>query len=77
MTIRTARPDRLQHFRPRIHCLKKLEATVVEMQDPKSGVKGSEQKLNVTTIPHVIAGKDIIAWIANKMKMTTEGTTHE
>ncbi|KAF3845698.1 hypothetical protein F7725_002776 [Dissostichus mawsoni] len=28
-----------------------LEAVVVEMQ---SGVKGSEQKLNVTTIPHVI-----------------------
>lgn len=34
-----------------------LEATVVEMQDPKTGVKGSEQKLNVTTIPHVIAGE--------------------
>lgn len=27
------------------------------MQDPKSGVKGSEQKLSVTTIPHVIAGE--------------------
>uniref|UniRef100_A0A3Q2XRJ3 Regulator of G protein signaling 9a n=1 Tax=Hippocampus comes TaxID=109280 RepID=A0A3Q2XRJ3_HIPCM len=71
MTIRTARPDRVQHFR-RLHCLKKLEAIVVEMQDPKSGLKGSEQKLNVTTIPHVIAGKDIIAWIANKMKITVE-----
>ncbi|KAK1877478.1 Regulator of G-protein signaling 9 [Dissostichus eleginoides] len=69
MTIRTARPDRVQHFRPRMHCLKKLEAVVVEMQ---SGVKGSEQKLNVTTIPHVIIGKDIIAWITNKMKTTTE-----
>uniref|UniRef100_A0A3P8S8K2 Regulator of G protein signaling 9a n=1 Tax=Amphiprion percula TaxID=161767 RepID=A0A3P8S8K2_AMPPE len=63
MTIRTARPDRVQHFRPRMHCLKKLEAMVVEMQDQKSGVKGSEQKLNVTTIPHVLTGKDIIAWI--------------
>ncbi|XP_033933743.1 regulator of G-protein signaling 9-like, partial [Pseudochaenichthys georgianus] len=42
---------------------------VVEMQ---SGVKGSEQKLNVTTIPHVITGKDVIAWITNKMKSTTE-----
>lgn len=30
---------------------------MVEMQDTKSGVKGSEQKLNVTTIPHVITGK--------------------
>uniref|UniRef100_A0A3Q4B4H5 RGS domain-containing protein n=1 Tax=Mola mola TaxID=94237 RepID=A0A3Q4B4H5_MOLML len=57
MTIRTARPDRGQHFRSRIHCLKKLEATMVEMQDPKCGVKGSEQKLNITTIPHVITGE--------------------
>lgn len=30
---------------------------MVEMQDSKSGVKGSEQKLNVTTIPHVITGE--------------------
>lgn len=29
----------------------------MEMQDAKNGVKGSEQKLNVTTIPHVIAGE--------------------
>ncbi|XP_027879809.1 regulator of G-protein signaling 9a [Xiphophorus couchianus] len=72
MTIRTARPNRGQRFRPRTHCLKKLDATVVEMQDPKNGVKGSEQKLNVTTIPHAIAGANIIAWISNKMKTTTE-----
>ncbi|KAM4530066.1 regulator of G-protein signaling 9a [Odontesthes bonariensis] len=42
------------------------------MQDPKSGVKCAEQKLNVTTIPHVIAGNDIIAWTATKMKITQE-----
>lgn len=34
-----------------------LEAIMVEMQDTKSGIKGSEQKLNVTTIPHVISGE--------------------
>uniref|UniRef100_A0A672FVE9 Regulator of G protein signaling 9a n=1 Tax=Salarias fasciatus TaxID=181472 RepID=A0A672FVE9_SALFA len=50
----------------------RMEAFVVEMQDPKNGIKGSEQKLNVTTIPHVIAGKDIISWITNKMKTTAE-----
>ncbi|XP_061761870.1 regulator of G-protein signaling 9a isoform X2 [Nerophis ophidion] len=72
MTIRTARPDRAEHFRPRMHCLKKLEAVVVEMQDPKCGLKGFEQKLNVTTIPHAIAGTDIVSWIANKMKIPTE-----
>uniref|UniRef100_I3JM20 Regulator of G protein signaling 9a n=1 Tax=Oreochromis niloticus TaxID=8128 RepID=I3JM20_ORENI len=42
------------------------------MQDPKIGVKGTEQKLNISTIPHVIAGNDIIAWISNKMKTSTE-----
>uniref|UniRef100_A0A3B5LL89 Regulator of G protein signaling 9a n=1 Tax=Xiphophorus couchianus TaxID=32473 RepID=A0A3B5LL89_9TELE len=62
MTIRTARPNRGQRFRPRTHCLKKLDATVVEMQDPKNGVKGSEQKLNVTTIPHAIAGETPYFW---------------
>ncbi|KAM4717305.1 regulator of G-protein signaling 9a [Anableps anableps] len=72
MTIRTVRPNRGQHFRPRTHCLKKLDAIVVEMQDPKGGVKGSEQKLNVTTIPHAITGSNIVAWISNKMKTTTE-----
>ncbi|XP_059203906.1 regulator of G-protein signaling 9a [Centropristis striata] len=72
MTIRTVRPDRGQHFRPRNHCFKKLEAVVVEMQDPKNGVKGSDQKLNVTVIPHVVSGKDVITWITNKMKNTPE-----
>ncbi|XP_054891120.1 regulator of G-protein signaling 9a isoform X1 [Poeciliopsis prolifica] len=72
MTIRTARPNRGERFRSRTHCIKKLDAIVVEMQDPKNGVKGSEQKLNVTTIPHAITGANIIAWISNKMKTTTE-----
>uniref|UniRef100_A0A3Q3RK98 Regulator of G protein signaling 9a n=1 Tax=Mastacembelus armatus TaxID=205130 RepID=A0A3Q3RK98_9TELE len=57
---------------PHDPCLLNLEAIVVEMQDPKNGVKGAEQKLNVTVIPHVIAGKDIIMWIANKMNTTPE-----
>jgi hypothetical protein len=34
-----------------------VEVFVVEMQDPKSGVKGADQKLNVTIIPHVINGE--------------------
>ncbi|CAL8306186.1 unnamed protein product [Merluccius merluccius] len=72
MTIRTLRPNRGQHYRPRIHCLKKLEAFMVQMQDPKSGLEGTEQKLNVTTIPNVITGKDIIAWLLNKLKVTQE-----
>lgn len=49
--------------------IKKVEALMVEMQ---SGLKGSDQKLNVTTIPHVLTGQEILAWIANKMKMDAE-----
>ncbi|XP_062386977.1 regulator of G-protein signaling 9a [Sardina pilchardus] len=60
--------DHAQHYRPRMACLKKVEAMVVEMQ---SGLKGTDQKLNVTTIPHVLTGEEILAWIANKMKMDT------
>ncbi|XP_031675837.1 regulator of G-protein signaling 9 isoform X4 [Oncorhynchus kisutch] len=71
MTIRTLR-DYGQHYRPRMACLKNVEVFVVEMQDPKSGVKGADQKLNVTIIPHVINGQDVLAWIVTKMKVTTE-----
>uniref|UniRef100_A0A8C1FWP6 Regulator of G protein signaling 9a n=1 Tax=Cyprinus carpio carpio TaxID=630221 RepID=A0A8C1FWP6_CYPCA len=59
MTIRSDR-DHGQRYRPRMSCLKKLEATVVQMQDPSTGVKGTDQKLNVTIIPHVITGEFII-----------------
>uniref|UniRef100_A0AAZ1Y043 Regulator of G protein signaling 9a n=1 Tax=Oreochromis aureus TaxID=47969 RepID=A0AAZ1Y043_OREAU len=55
-----------------IHLCFQLESILLEMQDPKIGVKGTEQKLNISTIPHVIAGNDIIAWISNKMKTSTE-----
>ncbi|KAG9343719.1 hypothetical protein JZ751_013097 [Albula glossodonta] len=53
------------------HCLQ-LEALVVEMQDPKSGVKSQEQRLVVTTIPHAFTGQDIQAWIVNRLKVTAE-----
>uniref|UniRef100_A0A8B9HDT5 Regulator of G protein signaling 9a n=1 Tax=Astyanax mexicanus TaxID=7994 RepID=A0A8B9HDT5_ASTMX len=57
MTIKLIR-DHGQHYRPRMACLQKLEAMVLEMQ---SGVKSSEQKLNITSIPHVITG-DAAIW---------------
>uniref|UniRef100_A0AAY4CJ27 Regulator of G-protein signaling 9 n=1 Tax=Denticeps clupeoides TaxID=299321 RepID=A0AAY4CJ27_9TELE len=69
MTIRSNR-DHGQHYRPRMFCLKK--ELVVGMQDPKNGVKGSEQKLNITVIPHVMTGQDIASWIANFFKMDAD-----
>uniref|UniRef100_A0A8C8HIF0 RGS domain-containing protein n=1 Tax=Oncorhynchus tshawytscha TaxID=74940 RepID=A0A8C8HIF0_ONCTS len=53
MTIRNVR-DHGQRFRPRMACLKKVEAVMLEMQDPKTGVKSQPQKLVITTIPHAI-----------------------
>ncbi|KTF79498.1 hypothetical protein cypCar_00005903 [Cyprinus carpio] len=71
MTIRSDR-DHGQRCRPRMSCLKKVEATVVQMQDPSTGVKGTNQKLNITTIPHAITGQDIVAWITKNMNMDND-----
>ncbi|XP_046722762.1 regulator of G-protein signaling 9a isoform X1 [Silurus meridionalis] len=71
MTFKLIR-DHGQHYRPRMACLTKLEALVLAMQDAKSGVKKSEQKLNTTSIPHVIAGQDILAWIAGYIKVDNQ-----
>uniref|UniRef100_A0AAR2J6L2 RGS domain-containing protein n=1 Tax=Pygocentrus nattereri TaxID=42514 RepID=A0AAR2J6L2_PYGNA len=43
-----------------------MEAVVLEMQDPKTGVKSQTQRLVITTIPHAITGEDIVEWIANR-----------
>ncbi|KAJ8345534.1 hypothetical protein SKAU_G00297270 [Synaphobranchus kaupii] len=71
MTIRTNH-DHGQHYRPRMACLKKVEALVVQMQDRKTGIKMQEQKLVITTIPHAMTGQDIHAWIVNRLKVTAE-----
>lgn len=34
-----------------------MEAMVLEMQDPKTGVKSQTQRLVITSIPHAITGK--------------------
>ncbi|KAJ8363664.1 hypothetical protein SKAU_G00124950 [Synaphobranchus kaupii] len=68
MTIRNI-IDHGQRYRPRMACLKKVEALLVEMQDPKNGVKSQTQRLVITTIPHAITGEDIVAWITNRFKV--------
>ncbi|KAL6475269.1 hypothetical protein MHYP_G00163090 [Metynnis hypsauchen] len=68
MTIRNVR-DHGQRYRPRMSCLRKMEAVVLEMQDPKTGVKSQTQRLVITTIPHAITGEDIVEWIANRFKI--------
>ncbi|CAB1311844.1 unnamed protein product, partial [Coregonus sp. 'balchen'] len=71
MTIRNVR-DHGQRFRPRMACLKKVDAVMLEMQDPKTGVKSQPQKLVITTIPHAITGEDVVAWLANRYAIEAE-----
>uniref|UniRef100_A0AAZ3RA14 DEP domain-containing protein n=1 Tax=Oncorhynchus tshawytscha TaxID=74940 RepID=A0AAZ3RA14_ONCTS len=71
MTIRNVR-DHGQRFRPRMACLKKVESVMLEMQDPKTGVKSQPQRLVITTIPHAITGEDIVAWLTNRYSIEAE-----
>ncbi|KAM9837902.1 regulator of G-protein signaling 9b [Aulostomus maculatus] len=72
MTIRNTLRDHGQRYRPRMACLKKAETVLLEMQDPKSGVKSQPQRLVITTIPHAITGEDIIAWLADRFQIDTQ-----
>uniref|UniRef100_A0A3B4Z5G3 Regulator of G-protein signaling 9-like n=1 Tax=Stegastes partitus TaxID=144197 RepID=A0A3B4Z5G3_9TELE len=69
MTIRNAIRDHGQRYRPRMVCLKKAEKVLLEMQDPRTGVKSQPQRLVITTIPHAITGEDIIAWLADRFQV--------
>ncbi|XP_070975523.1 regulator of G-protein signaling 9-like isoform X1 [Oncorhynchus clarkii lewisi] len=71
MTIRNVR-DHGQRFRPRMTCLKKVESVMLEMQDPKTGVKSQPQRLVSTTIPHAITGENIVAWLTNCYSIEAE-----
>uniref|UniRef100_A0A8D3CRJ1 Regulator of G-protein signaling 9 n=1 Tax=Scophthalmus maximus TaxID=52904 RepID=A0A8D3CRJ1_SCOMX len=45
---------------------------LLEMQDPKTGVKSQPQRLVITTIPHAITGEDILSWLADRFQIDTQ-----
>ncbi|KAM7146338.1 regulator of G-protein signaling 9-like isoform 1-T1 [Macrochelys suwanniensis] len=70
MTVK--RVDQGQHYRPRMAFLKKIEALLMEMQNPDTGIKTHTQRVVITNIPHAITGSDILQWIVQHLKIIEE-----
>ncbi|XP_033923557.1 regulator of G-protein signaling 9 isoform X1 [Melopsittacus undulatus] len=74
MTV--TRLDQGQRHRPRMAFLKKIEALMMEMQNPDTGIKTQTQKVMVNDIPHAVAGNDIWQWILQRLQVTQEEALH-
>ncbi|KAM8992380.1 regulator of G-protein signaling 9 isoform 1-T1 [Ara ararauna] len=74
MTV--TRLDQGQRHRPRMAFLKKIEALMMEMQNPDTGIKTEMQRVMVTNIPHAMAGNDILQWILQHLQVTQEEALH-
>ncbi|NXA17353.1 RGS9 protein, partial [Ibidorhyncha struthersii] len=53
-----------------------IEALMMEMQNPDTGVKMQTQRVMITTIPHAVAGNDILQWILQRLQITEEEALH-
>ncbi|XP_074967254.1 regulator of G-protein signaling 9 isoform X1 [Phalacrocorax aristotelis] len=74
MTV--TRLDQGQRHRPRMAFLKKIEALMMEMQNPDTGIKTQTQRVMITNIPHAVAGNDILQWILQRLQITEEEALH-
>uniref|UniRef100_A0A8C3BF25 Regulator of G protein signaling 9 n=1 Tax=Cairina moschata TaxID=8855 RepID=A0A8C3BF25_CAIMO len=74
MTV--TRLDQGQRYRPRMAFLKKIEALMMEMQNPDTGIKTQTQRVMITSIPHAVAGNDILQWILQRLQITDEEALH-
>ncbi|NXW13733.1 RGS9 protein, partial [Circaetus pectoralis] len=53
-----------------------IEALMMEMQNPDTGIKTQTQKVMITNIPHAVAGNDILQWILQRLQITGEEALH-
>ncbi|KAM9280980.1 regulator of G-protein signaling 9 [Morus bassanus] len=74
MTV--TRLDQGQRHRPRMAFLKKIEALMMEMQNPDTGIKTQMQRVMITNIPHAVTGNDIFQWILQRLQITEEEALH-
>ncbi|OXB64821.1 hypothetical protein ASZ78_006559 [Callipepla squamata] len=54
----------------------KIEALIMEMQNPDTGIKTQTQRVVITNIPHAVAGNDIFQWILQRLQITNEEALH-
>ncbi|NXL61151.1 RGS9 protein, partial [Chordeiles acutipennis] len=52
------------------------EALIMEMQNPDTGVKTQTQQVMITSIPHALAGNDIMQWILQRLQILEEEALH-
>ncbi|POI32626.1 hypothetical protein CIB84_003623, partial [Bambusicola thoracicus] len=53
-----------------------IEALIMEMQNPDTGIKTQTQRVMITNIPHAVAGNDIFQWILQRLQITNEEALH-
>ncbi|NXG58750.1 RGS9 protein, partial [Hemiprocne comata] len=53
-----------------------IEALMMEMQNPDTGVKTQTQVVMITNIPHAVTGNDIMQWILQRLQVTQEEALH-
>ncbi|NXW44114.1 RGS9 protein, partial [Nyctiprogne leucopyga] len=53
-----------------------VEALMMEMQNPDTGVKTQTQTVMITSIPHALAGNDIVQWILQRLQILEEEALH-
>ncbi|NXF08264.1 RGS9 protein, partial [Smithornis capensis] len=53
-----------------------IEALMMEMQNPDTGIKTQTQTVMIATIPHAVTGNDILQWILQRLQITAEEALH-
>ncbi|NXA10060.1 RGS9 protein, partial [Sapayoa aenigma] len=53
-----------------------IEALMMEMQNPDTGIKTQTQTVMVASIPHAVTGNDILQWILQRLQITAEEALH-
>ncbi|NXE26957.1 RGS9 protein, partial [Ardeotis kori] len=53
-----------------------IEALMMEMQNPDTGIKTQTQRVMITSIPHAVTGNDILQWILQRLQITEEEAFH-